>query len=61
MTQQEFTTLTKVQVTAREYEAIEEVYLNSDLDKYEFAKMWMKMNKSRVRAAKEEARAKEEK
>jgi hypothetical protein len=61
MTQQEFTALAKVEVTEREYRAIEEVYLNSDLDKYEFAKMWMKMNKSRVQAAKEEARAKAEK
>ena len=53
MTQVEFTNRTQVEVSAKEYAAIEEVYMNSDLDKDAFCKMWVKMNKSRVEAAKE--------
>ena len=51
MTQVEFTNRTQVEVSAKEYAAIEEVYMNSDLDKDAFCKMWVKMNKSRVEAA----------
>lgn len=54
MTQQEFTTRTMVEVSDKEFDAINEVYVNSDLDKDEFCKMWMKMNKSRVQNAKVE-------
>lgn len=54
MTQQEFTTRTKVEVTADEFEAINVVYMNSDLDKDEFCKLWRKMNASRVKQAKEQ-------
>lgn len=43
-----------MQVSEREYEAIEIVYLNSDLGKDEFCKMWVKMNKSRVEKALQE-------
>lgn len=58
MTQQEFYALTGVQVDENEFWAIHEVYCNSDYDKYEFCAMWRKMNRSRVEAAKQEAKAK---
>lgn len=53
MTQQEFTNRTLVEVTAEEFNAIHVVYVNGDLDKDEFCKVWCKMNKTRVQAAKE--------
>ena len=56
MNYNEFTTRTSVNVTTEEFEAINIVYLNSDLDKDEFCKMWSKMNASRVAAAKKAAR-----
>lgn len=56
MNYNEFTTRTSVNVTAEEFKAINEVYMNSDLDKDEFCKMWCKMNASRVSAAKKAAR-----
>jgi hypothetical protein len=54
MTQQEFTERVNVEVSNKEFEAINEVYMNSDLDKDEFCKMWVKMNKTRVQNAKVE-------
>ena len=54
MTQQEFTNRTNVEVSYNEFNAIHEVYMNSDLDKDEFCKMWLKMNKTRVQNAKVE-------
>ena len=51
MTQQEFTQRVNVEVSNKEFEAINEVYMNSDLDKDEYCKMWVKMNKSRVEVA----------
>ena len=51
MTQQEFTQRVNVEVSNKEFEAINEVYMNSDLDKDEFCKMWVKMNKTRVQNA----------
>ena len=62
MTQSEFTQRTQVAVSYEEFFAIHEVYAASDLDKDEFCKMWCKMNKSRVQAAKAERmiKAKEE-
>ncbi len=54
MTQQEFTKRVNVEVSNKEFEAINEVYMNSDLDKDEFCKMWVKMNKTRVQNAKVE-------
>lgn len=53
MTQQEFTQRTLVAVSTKEFWAIHEVYMNSDLDKDDFCKAWAKMNASRVKAAKE--------
>lgn len=55
----EFKNRVMVNVTAEEYEHIEAVYMASDLDKDEFCAMWRKMNKSRVAAAKAEAKRKE--
>lgn len=54
MTQQEFYTRTKVNVSDAEFEAINEVYNNSDVDKDEFCRIWKQMNKSRVEKAKKE-------
>lgn len=54
MTQQEFESRVKMAVSSKEYSSIEEVYMNSDLDKDEFCKMWAKMNKSRIAKAKAE-------
>lgn len=56
MTKQEFFNRTKVDVSSKEYEAIEVVYMNSDLDKDAFCKMWVKINKTRVDQAKKEAK-----
>lgn len=58
MTQQEFTSRTGVEVTSFEFNSINEVYMNSEVDKDEFCRLWKKMNPSRVaraKAAKEEA------
>ena len=59
MTQQEFQERVKMTVSAEEYDAIETVYLTCDLNKDEFCKMWVQMNKSRVERAIKEAKAKE--
>ena len=48
MTQQEFTQRVNVEVSNSEFEAINVVYMNSELDKDEFCKMWVKMNKTRI-------------
>lgn len=54
MTHNEFEKLVQVNVTSEEYSHIEYVYLQSDLNKYEFACMWKQMNKKRVEIAKQE-------
>lgn len=51
MTKEEFTDRALVEVSDREYASIEEVYMDSDMDKDEFCRMWRKMNASRVEAA----------
>ena len=56
MRQFEFEERVGTKVSPKEYEAIETVYLYSDLDKDEFCKMWVKMNKKRVQASKEKER-----
>lgn len=53
MTRQEFEARTQVRVEATEFEAINTVYMNSDVDKDTFCKAWCMMNVSRVKAAKE--------
>lgn len=60
MTTREFTERTMVEVTAEEFNAIHTVYMNSDLDKDEFCKVWCKMNRTRVQAAKEAKKAQQE-
>lgn len=57
MTQQEFQERVKVTVCAEEYHAIETVYMTSDLNKDEFCKMWVQMNKSRVEREVKKAKA----
>lgn len=60
MTLQEFVNLTNVNIDYKEFDAINVVYMNSDVDKYEFCKMWCKMNANRVKAAKASKKAEEE-
>lgn len=59
MTQQEFEARA-IEVSSKEFDAINMVYMNSDLDKDEFCKMWCKMNASRVKAYKQEQKTKQE-
>lgn len=59
MLQQEFEERVKMSVSYKEFEAIHEVYLNSDYNKYEFCKVWVKMNQSRVNQAIKEAKERE--
>lgn len=51
MTQKEFTDRVQMEVSINEFASIHEVYMNSDLDKDAFCRIWVKMNKSRVREA----------
>ena len=51
MTQFEFETRTKVNVTADEFETIHNFYMSCEANKDEFCKMWVKMNPGRVTAA----------
>lgn len=51
MTKQEFEERVQMTVSIDEYEAIEVVYMQSDFDKDEFCKVWAKMNRSRIKAA----------
>lgn len=60
MRQSEFETRVHMNVTAEEYSHIEEVYMNSDLDKDDFCAIWVKMNKTRVNNAKAERKAAKE-
>lgn len=59
MTQQEFQTRVQLEVTSDEFYHINAVYMNSDLDKDEFCKLWVKMNQARVNKAKAAAKAAE--
>ena len=54
MTQQEFQDRVKMKVSAKEYAAIEVIYMNCDLEKDEFCKAWVKMNVKRIAADKHE-------
>lgn len=60
MTQQEFQERVKVTVCAEEYDAIETVYLMSDLNKDDFCKIWVQMNRSRVEREAKKAKAEKE-
>ena len=57
MTQQEFFNRTNVKVSEDEFWAINAMYNYCEVDKDEFCKMWCKMNKSRVDAAKRKIKA----
>lgn len=48
MLQSEFHNLTGIEVSAKEYAAIEIVYLASDVNKAEFCRLWSQMNKARI-------------
>ena len=61
MTQKEFQDRVNMQVSAQEYAAIEVVYMNSDLEKDEFCKMWKKMNAKRIAAYRKAEKEKQEK
>lgn len=52
MTIQEFQSRTQVSVDVSEFESFTTVYMQSDVDKDTFCKMWRKMNATRVMAAK---------
>lgn len=56
----EFVERTGMNVSSAEFDAIVEVYNNSDVDKDEFCKLWVKMNFNRVATYKAK-KAKEEK
>lgn len=57
MLQSEFEARVQMKVSETEYWHINEVYNQSDLDKDEFCKLWVKMNQTRVNKAKEIAKA----
>ena len=48
MTQQEFETRTGIKVTPSEYEDIQNIYMNTNMDKDEFCKDWKEHNSSRI-------------
>lgn len=60
MTQQEFYALTGVELSNDEFWAVHEVYCESDVEKYEFCKLWCKMNYKRVAEARERTKAQEQ-
>lgn len=54
MTQYEFETRAGINVSAREYESIEAVYMASDLCKDDFCRQWARMNRERISKARQE-------
>ena len=56
MTIQEFQSRTQVSVDVSEFESITTVYMQSDVDKDTFCKIWRKMNATRVMDAKGQAK-----
>ena len=60
MLQREFQERVKMEVSVSEFDAINQVYMKSDLNKDEFCKMWIKMNKSRVEEARVQVKKREE-
>jgi len=59
MTQKEFEARA-IEVSIKEFEAINLIYMNCDLEKDEFCKIWCKMNESRVKAYKAEKKSKQD-
>ncbi len=60
MLQHEFESRVGIEVSASEYASIEQVYMASDVEKDEFCKLWVKMNKNRVARIKAERKAQAE-
>ena len=60
MLHREFTERVGIEVSTSEFDAINTVYMASDLEKDEFCAMWRKMNAKRIKAYKAEQKAKEE-
>lgn len=60
MLHEEFTKRTGVDVTPEEFAAVHDMYMQNDMSKDEFCKLWCKMNEKRVKAAKESAKEREE-
>jgi DNA primase large subunit len=60
MLQKEFEQRVKMNVSIDEFAHINEVYMNSDLEKDDFCKEWVKMNKTRVQRAKEAQKKEQE-
>ena len=60
MLQSEFEARVKMQVSCEEYQSINEVYNNSEVDKDEFCAIWVKMNRTRVKRAMEKRKKAEE-
>lgn len=60
MTQREFTERTGVEVKESEFEAINDVYYMSDVDKDEFCRLWCKMNPVKVANSKKAAEKRQE-
>lgn len=60
MLQKEFEQRVKMNVNIDEFNHINEVYMNSDLEKDNFCKEWVKLNKTRVQRAKEEQKNEQE-
>lgn len=57
MLQHEFESRVGIEVSAKEYAAIEQVYMASDVEKDEFCKLWAKMNRQRIARIKAEKKA----
>lgn len=57
MTQHEFESRVGVKVSTIEYASIERVYMDSDVEKDEFCKLWSKMNRNRIAAIQAEKKA----
>lgn len=57
MLQHEFESRVGIEVSAKEYAAIEQVYMSSDVEKDEFCKLWAKMNRQRIARIKAEKKA----
>lgn len=57
MLQHEFESRVGIEVSAKEYAAIEQVYMASDVEKDEFCKLWSKMNRQRIARIKAEKKA----
>lgn len=62
MLQHEFEERVGIKVSAKEYEAIEVVYMYADetINKDEFCKMWKQLNKARIKSYKAKQKAKQE-